>query len=619
MQLPPIHKSNCALAFGPFVLESDDLLRVNDRRVHLFPKQLEALKYLALRSGKVVAKDELLSHVWRDAFVSEGSLHQCISAIRKQLSDTAGGLGTIETIAKRGYRFLLPVTVVIPDEMPKEENASTLRVGILHFDCKAVADPPDHAMRLAARVAALLSQLRILGLEVANESALDRISADPQVAAKHLGLGLLVTGHLFSEDRKHLGAEAEILKASDQTLLSCRVIPPADPELLVNRLAGCIIRQLPFPETGIDRDEIAEAIEAGEEFFSLYLKGLMHIRGMFSPCFEGRREEDPRLAIRFFSQATERNSKKLASLIGLANSAIFANGRGLISADEAMRLGMQSSDAALAIDPRSAGARAASAVLKWIFEDEQDSGERDLRSVLDECPFHFTATEFLAMALMRDGRLTEAIEVLQDSLEHRPNNAIFRSWLVYGLFLDRRFESALREATTCAELFPDWEVAWAHLCFIAAYCGNYRSALEAGNRLSKSTSNGSLLALEAYGLAQAGERQRAEELADYILSFNRDASVHSAVVPALIALGKTRDALNSLEQANNLHDLKVPLVLIDPRLDPIRSHRRFLRVKNRYPRLDTNQGRRSVRSASDAECQPASAGMIGLKTQDNGL
>src|SRR5580704_15128971 len=110
MQTSPIDKSNYALAFGPFVLESDDLLRISDKRVHLFPKQLETLRYLASRSGKVVTKDELLSHVWRDAFVGEGSLHQCISALRKQLSEAGGGPDAIETVAKRGYRFVLPVT-----------------------------------------------------------------------------------------------------------------------------------------------------------------------------------------------------------------------------------------------------------------------------------------------------------------------------------------------------------------------------------------------------------------------------------------------------------------------------------------------------------------------------
>src|SRR5215469_2663778 len=116
MQISSLEKSNSVLAFGPFVLESDDLLRVRDKRIHLFPKQLEALRYLASRSGRVVTKDELLSYVWRDAFVGEGSLHQCISAIRRQLDEAAGGLDAIETVAKRGYRFVVPVTVVTSAE-----------------------------------------------------------------------------------------------------------------------------------------------------------------------------------------------------------------------------------------------------------------------------------------------------------------------------------------------------------------------------------------------------------------------------------------------------------------------------------------------------------------------
>ena len=333
------------------------------------------------------------------------------------------------------------------------------------------------------------------------------------------------------------------------------------------------------------------------------------MRGMFSHRFEGRRDEDPRLAIRFFSQAAEKDSGNLASLTGIANSAIFANGRGLISTNETVRLGMQACETALAINSRSASARAARAMLNWAFEDKPYTGERELRSVLEESPFHFGATEFLAIALMRDGRLTEAIQVLHDFLEHRQDIPTVRTWLAYGLFLDRRFESALREATNCADLFSDWEVAWAHLCFIAAHSGDFKLALEAGSKLSRITNNGSLLALEAYGLAQAGEKQRAEELTDYILSFNRDASVHSALLPALISLGKTHDALNSLEQAHKRRDVWVPLLLLDPRLDPIRSNQRFLRVKNSYPRLNmhSNRGRRPVLSISDRECDSIAA------------
>jgi DNA-binding winged helix-turn-helix (wHTH) protein/tetratricopeptide (TPR) repeat protein len=586
MQTSPLEKSSYVLAFGPFVLESDDLLRIGEKRVHLFPKQLEALRHLVSRSGKVVTKDELLSHVWRDVFVGEGSLHQSISAIRKQLSEAAGGLDAIETVAKRGYRFILPVKAITSFEKPRGDGALVLRIGILQFDCKSVAGPPDQAARMATRVAALLSPLRIIGLEVINQASMDRIGEGPLAAAEQLGLSLLVTGHLFQDNDACVGAQVEILRASDQTILSTLVIPPVSATQLDTKVAACIARQIGLPESGFTRDEIVGAIEAGEECFGLFLKGVTHLRGMFSPCVEGWREEDPRLAIQFFLQAAERSSQNLASLVGLANSVIFANRRGLISAEETVRLGKHAGESALAIDSGCLSARAALALLTWIFDDQQCRGECELRAVLDESPFHFTATEFLAIGLMRDGRIAEAIRILRDFLQHRGDTAVFRSWLALALFLERRFESALREAARCAELFPDWEVASAYLCCVAAHSGDYRTALEAGSRLSRITNNGPLLALEAYGLAQSGEKQRAEELANYILSFNRDGSVHSVLVPAMVALGKSHEALCCLEQAHRLRDIWVPLVLIDSRVDPIRSNPRFMRIRNSYPRLN---------------------------------
>ena len=599
-------KGKDVLAFGPFVLDSDDLLCISDRRVHLFPKQLEALRYLASRSGRVVTKDELLSSVWRDAFVGEGSLHHCISAIRKQIGSAAGGLDVIETVSKRGYRFVLPVTVVNASCEPRITDSRALRIGILRFECKPSLGFSDLADRLASRVAGLLSHLRILGLEVTNQAALDRISSDPLQAARHLGLSFLVTGRLFQESKVGLGADVEILRASDQTILSSCVVAPVRPEDLDTRLAGSIARQLPLAETGIDHDEIAVAVEGSEECFSLYLQGLSHVRGVFFPSFEGRREEDLRLAIRLFTQATKRDTGHLASLVGLSNSVIFANVRGLMSTEETVRLGVQASQAALAIDPRSPSARAARATIEWLFDGKQDRGEQELREVLEQRPFHFTAAQFLAFSLMREGRVNEAMQIVQDFLEHRPDTAVFRSWLAYGLFLERKFESALREAKKCVELFPEWEVTWAQLCSIAAYNGDSKTALDAGARLSKISNNGSLLALKAYGLAQCGEKQSAQQLVDYIQEFNCDGLIRSALVPALVALRRPYDALSCLEQAHRQRDLWVPFVLIDPRLDSVRSFPRFLRVRNFYTRLNMHGSvpRRSVRPASISQFRP---------------
>jgi tetratricopeptide (TPR) repeat protein len=416
-------------------------------------------------------------------------------------------------------------------------------------------------------------------------------------------LSLLVTGRLFQESATRLEAEVEILCASNQTILSSSNVAAVSNAELEGKVASCIARQLPLPEIGVEPDEIAEAIESGEQCLDLYLQGLGHVLRMFSPTLEGRRGEDLRLAIRFFRQVTERHASHLAGLIALSTSVIFANGRGLFSAEETVRLGLRASEAALAIDPRLPSARAARATIWWAFNDKQEDGERELREVLEQRPFHFIGTQFLAIGLMRDGRVNEAIQILQDFLEHRPDTALFRSWLAYALFLERKFESSLREAKNCAELFPDWEVAWAVLSFISAHTGDLKTALEAGSRLSRITNCGSLLALEAYGLAQAGEKRKAEELVDYILASNQEGVVHSALVPTLIALGKPYDALSCLEQAHLRREIWVPLILSDPRVDPIRSSSRFMRVRNSYTRLNIQggPGRPSVQSMPISE------------------
>ena len=62
------------------------------------------------RHGQLVTKDELLQLVWPDTFVEENNLAQNISALRRVLGDGTGGERFIETVPKRGYRFVAPVT-----------------------------------------------------------------------------------------------------------------------------------------------------------------------------------------------------------------------------------------------------------------------------------------------------------------------------------------------------------------------------------------------------------------------------------------------------------------------------------------------------------------------------
>ena len=93
--------------FGPFRLDVRDhrLLR-NGQPISLTPKVFAILRVLVENSGHLVTKEDLLKHVWPDSFVEEGALNRAVSVLRKALDDNSSGQKYIETVPKRGYRFV---------------------------------------------------------------------------------------------------------------------------------------------------------------------------------------------------------------------------------------------------------------------------------------------------------------------------------------------------------------------------------------------------------------------------------------------------------------------------------------------------------------------------------
>src|SRR5216684_651491 len=100
------------LRFGPFELSiGERVLRRDGQTLPLGDRALDILIYLADRPGEVIAKQELIDHVWSDVIVEEGSLRVHVAAIRKALGDGRFGNRYIANIKGRGYSF---VGTVVP-------------------------------------------------------------------------------------------------------------------------------------------------------------------------------------------------------------------------------------------------------------------------------------------------------------------------------------------------------------------------------------------------------------------------------------------------------------------------------------------------------------------------
>src|SRR5215470_468405 len=95
------------ITFGPFRLDADNArLWRGHQTVRLSPKVFTALRYLAERPGRLVTKDDLFQAVWPEVVVSDATLTVCIRELRKALKDSSRTPRFIETIPKRGYRWI---------------------------------------------------------------------------------------------------------------------------------------------------------------------------------------------------------------------------------------------------------------------------------------------------------------------------------------------------------------------------------------------------------------------------------------------------------------------------------------------------------------------------------
>src|SRR5258708_731374 len=206
------------LRFDLFELDpgAGELRRQGDR-VKLPPQPFRVLELLARRSGEVVTRAEIRELIWCDeTFVDfEQGLNFCIRQIREAVGDSAVAPRFIETLPRRGYRFLLPVETTVPVE-PK----AVTRLIVLPFRMLR-ADPETDflAFSLPAALATSLSGLK--SLVVRSSLAASRFSAgaqDLKTIAAEADVDLIVTGSLLAAGDE-IRVTAQLTDAASGTLV----------------------------------------------------------------------------------------------------------------------------------------------------------------------------------------------------------------------------------------------------------------------------------------------------------------------------------------------------------------------------------------------------------------
>src|SRR5260370_2019463 len=139
------------LKFGPFELSiGERRLRCGRQVLPLGGRALDILIYLVGRPGELIAKQELIDHVWSDVIVEEGSIRVHVAAIRKALGDGQFGNRYIANIKGRGYSF---VGIVVPSAGSTESGNDY--VSILGYQTALFSGDFDTAREMVDRAVAL--------------------------------------------------------------------------------------------------------------------------------------------------------------------------------------------------------------------------------------------------------------------------------------------------------------------------------------------------------------------------------------------------------------------------------------------------------------------------------
>ena len=165
--------------FGPFRLDlSDGLLTRGGDQVRLPPRALAILRHLVERAGRIVSKQSLMDVGWKDAHVSETSLTEAVGLIRQALGDDPQRPEFIQTVHRRGYRFIAPISTDAPPSPTPLGDESRRRDPVGPADNSVPAALPSRktgrrAFAASIAGAGLLAALGGAWLWVANRPAAD--------------------------------------------------------------------------------------------------------------------------------------------------------------------------------------------------------------------------------------------------------------------------------------------------------------------------------------------------------------------------------------------------------------------------------------------------------------
>jgi TolB-like protein/Tfp pilus assembly protein PilF len=558
--------------------EASGELRMGAERLALQPQPLKVLALLVARSGQLVTREEIRRQLWSTGthVNFEGSLNFCIRQIRKVLREDARCPRYIETLHRRGYRFVAPVrrvrgiTAAIPSHpSPRVELRQPITLAVLPF---RELSGSGHSLSLADGITELLITY------LSASKSLHVVSRTTSVRYKTTDKPLPAIARELRADRVLEGA---VSHSAGQVRITARLVDPAtdrnewaacyEAEMrdyldLQNEVASALTRDTFLHLTPrLNRQTVAGRHGFGESNV-LYLQGRYYLNR--------RTERDLQQAITCFNRAIAQAPEDALAYAGLAEAYVLSYchyGR-----DKPWTLYTQAkamARKALELDNSLAEAHAALAYCSMLSEWNWSTAERGFQRAIALNPHCVDARQWYADLLTALQRHDEAIHQIRLASELDPLSVQLQADVGWILLYANRQDEAIEQYRRVLEMEGDFFLANWGLGLAYAQVGMLAEAVSSLEKAVRVTEKmPTMLAALAHVLAGSGEKDGASQL----FSELRELSTHryiSAYDMATIAcsLGDQGEAISWLEKACRERSPYLAYLQVDSRFKPLRA------------------------------------------------
>jgi len=633
------HQLRGPLHFGVFEVDlRSGELRKHGLRVRLQEQPFQVLVMLLEHSGEVVTRDELQKRLWpADTFVDfDHGLNKTINKIREALGDSAENPRFVETVARRGYRFLAEVKLADASPVRSSEVATRPEPAAEARDRQDLAGKlamPKHFLSSLAwktsvfvlllvmtslvtwklhswnRPSPFIRSLAVLPFESLSSdasqdyftdgmtdelisdlgqiSALRVISRTSVMAYKHARKPLPQIARELNVDAV---VEGTVLRSGDQVRITAQLIEAsADKHLwsqsyegelrdtlaVQNKVARAIADQIRISLNPQEQAALKSVKVVNPEAYVSYLKGRY---------FWNKRTADSlKVALAYFNQAIEEDPKYAQAYSGLADTyALLGDWQyAVMTPKEALPKAKAAAIKALELDSALGEAHNSLAFCLDGFDWDLDSAGKEFLRATELNPGYATAHHWYAWHLALLHRYDEALAEMRKAESLDPLSLIINADLAELLALAHSYDESIQQSRKTIEMDPNFGLAHNHLgqAYLQKHM-NDEAVAELQKAVQLSGGSPTCIANLARAYVASGRRSEAENLlSDLKKRSNPSHSLASEIAVIYVALGDTGQAITWLKKG--YEERFNPGVLLRPGFDPLRSDAHFQDIVRR--------------------------------------